>query len=64
MEDLNIHFLISGKQFNSKLNTFENVQLNTNDDNSETKCVRSAKNLKSDNFYQIKDQVLKYKNLN
>ena len=50
MSKLNIHFLMSGKQFNSK----SKETLATNNTDVVTLPYWSVKNFKSDNFYQIK----------
>lgn len=60
MNNLNIDFLMSGSQFNSKL---KEKSLNNKDKNDPSlKCVWSARNSKSNNFYQIKEEISKLKN--
>lgn len=58
MSKLNIHFLMSGKQFNSK----SKETLATNNTDVVTLPYWSVKNFKSDNFYQIKKYTMKLKN--
>lgn len=60
MNNLNIDFLMSGSQFNSKL---KEKSVNNKEKNDPLmKCVWSATNSKSKNFYQIKEEILKLKN--
>lgn len=61
MANLNLDFLMSGKQFTGKLkeNSIPNIITN----GVTPKCVWSAKNSKSNNFYQIKEEITKLKNL-
>ena len=59
MANLNLDFLMSGKQFTSKLK--ENTRPNTITNGVTPKCVWSVKNSKSNNFYQIKEEITKLK---
>ena len=59
MENLNLDFLMSGKQFTGKLK--ENTRPNTIINGVTQKCVWSAKHSKSNNFYQIKEEITKLK---
>lgn len=60
MTNLNINFLMSGRQFSDKLNENKICNQNTNE---LKKCVWSAKNSKSNNYYQIKQEIKKLKDL-
>ena len=61
MSNLNINFLMSGRQFSDKL---KEDTLNTNCINDTSKqCAWSVKNSKSNNFYQIKEEIKKLKDL-
>ena len=62
MSNLNINFLISGKQFSNKLNEFTLNNSITNDTVTK-QCAWSVKNSKSNNFYQIKEEIKKLKDL-
>lgn len=54
MKYLNVDFLISGKQFVNKL-----YEIPTNTNGHAIKCAWSVKNLKSDNYYYLTEQIKK-----
>jgi len=55
MSNLNIDFLISGKQFNSKI--LGNVEWGMKTNHIINRSIWNVKNSKSDFFYQIKEDI-------
>ena len=63
MENLNVDFLTSGKQFVNKLNKNEVLNNCNNPCVNNSKIAWCAKNVKSENHLQILKQAEKYKDL-